>query len=202
MNKYTLYALMCVAILALLALFFYLKTAAPATTATSTPIVATTTSTSPATPKAASVSVKAATQASTHTLPESTNSFKAIFSQSGGHECDYSQVTESGVNNDSVFIANGKMRGEFQATSSAPTIMVYDGTYLYIWTEGETTGTRTSLVSLSQLPVVIPANLSGGGSYGATGVYDTTQDSVNWQCHVWITDPSLLVAPSYVHFTS
>jgi hypothetical protein len=98
-----------------------------------------------------------------------------------------------------IYISNGKMRGEFRSTSgtvSSANLMIYNGGYLYSWVEGTTVGKKTSINSLSDLPAVIPKDLTSGAIYG------TSDNSVGWDCHDWLTDNSVFVIPTYVKFTT
>ena len=127
------------------------------------------------------------------------NTYKSLLTQNGSYKCDYAQVKSAGGQGTSViYIYGGKLRGEFRSPSGdvkAGSLVVYDGHYLYSWTEGKSTGTKTVLTSLSQLPSVIPQDLTSGSIYG------TTYNSVGWNCNYWLTDPKILVPPSYVKFT-
>ena len=132
-----------------------------------------------------------------------TNTFTAIFNQPGAHECEYNQVTGNAQNNYRIYIAGGKMRGEFRTVGQAGTLMVYDGNLLYTWKEGQTTGIKAQLKSLSQLPVAIPTDLTSGSVYnGNSNTANKNDLSVSWDCHPWIVDKTLLTVPSYVHFIS
>lgn len=126
-----------------------------------------------------------------------TTSFKSIFTQTGSYECDYEQVGGQGRASNRIYISGGKMRAEFRTTTgtgTTATLMVYSGGYLYTWTEGKTTGTKTKISALADLPQAIPTDLTSGAIYG------TTADSVGWDCHNWNTDKTLLTVPSYVKF--
>ncbi len=152
--------------------------------------VATTTPTSEPTPVSAPA-VKASGKS------PSANTFKSLLTQTGSYQCDYSQVQSTGQSNNVIYIYGGKLRGEFRTSKNGDTIanlLVYDGRYLYSWQEGSSTGTRTLLTSLSQLPLVIPKDLTSGQIYG------TNYESVGWNCHTWLTNKSLLTPPSYVTF--
>jgi hypothetical protein len=96
-----------------------------------------------------------------------------------------------------IYLSGGKLRAEFRTISgnvTAANLSIYDGHYLYSWKEGQSTGTKTGVTSLSQLPAAIPANLTSGKIYG------NTYESVGWKCHAWIANNSILVPPSYVSF--
>ena len=128
---------------------------------------------------------------------KSASAYLKIFTQPGSHECLYEQVASDARSRNIIRIAGGKMRGEFR-TATGPeqsaNLMVYDGKYLYTWSEGMSTGKKTLLTSLSQLPKTIPTDLTSGASFG------TSLNSVGWDCHAWLTDPAQLVPPPYVTF--
>ena len=137
------------------------------------------------------------TKAPSSPVASSNNTFHSIFTQSGNHECDYDATSATGKSSSKIFIADGKMRGEFRSTMGATpvaSLMIYRNGYLYSWSEGATTGTKTSITSLSDLPTVIPKDLAGGAIYG------TSADNVGWYCHDWLKDTSAFTIPTYVTF--
>lgn len=122
------------------------------------------------------------------------NTFGAIFAQAGSHECKYAYVDGSAQHNNVIYITDGKMRGEFRTVGEVADLMVFDGTYLYAWREGKATGSKTRLSSIADLPKAIPKDLTSAAVFG------TSLINVSWDCHAWIKDAKLLVAPSYVRF--
>lgn len=89
------------------------------------------------------------------------------------------------------------MRGEFRTisgTDSTANLMIYTGGTLYSWKEGATTGRKSSIESMAELPQAIPADLTSGGGFGVS------LDNVSWDCHDWAKDPAMLVVPTYVKF--
>lgn len=124
-------------------------------------------------------------------------SLGGIFAEEGSYQCDYEQVSQQTRSTNVVYISNGKMRGEFRtstAQGSTATMVVYDGSYLYVWTEGKSTGTRTQPKTIADLPGIIPEDVSSGRILG------TSANNVSWNCHAWSTVPSLIEKPSYVSF--
>jgi hypothetical protein len=115
-------------------------------------------------------------------------------SRAGNYECFYDAIDGNVQHNNRLYISGGKMRGEFRSTAGPATMMVYDGSYLYTWQEGQVSGTRSRLTSISQLPGAIPKDLTSGAIYG------TSDENVSWDCHTWIKDAKMLSAPSYVKF--
>jgi hypothetical protein len=192
MNKSLVLVLVVLAVIAFGVWFFTNGPSSPdSSTASSTAQSPTTTSAAPAGGKA--TTAKTATKG----IPNSTT-YKSLLTQTGSYECDYSGVTASGQTSNVIYIYGGKMRGEFRTTSSGNTsanLFVYDGRYMYQWKEGSSEGTRTVLTSLSQLPLIIPRDLTSGSIIG------NSYTSVGWQCHTWLTNKSLLTPPSYVTFS-
>ena len=130
--------------------------------------------------------------------PAASSTFRSIFTQSGNHQCDYSQSNSTGQSTSVIYLADGKMRGEFRSTmsgGSTASLMIYTGGYLYSWKEGATTGKKSSIRALSDLPDVIPQDLTSGAIFG------TASDSVGWNCHSWLKDVKLFTIPSYVTFS-
>ncbi|MCR4281373.1 MAG: hypothetical protein NUV88_03525 [Candidatus Kaiserbacteria bacterium] len=133
----------------------------------------------------------------TAVTPAVSNTFRSIFTQSGNHECLYEQVTSSGKSSSRIYIADGKMRGEFRTisgTTNTASLMIYNGGILYSWKEGATTGRKSTISSMAELPDAIPNDLTSGGGFGVS------LDNVSWDCHDWAKDPAVLVVPTYVKF--
>ncbi len=127
----------------------------------------------------------------------SRQTFRSIFAQTGDYQCVYEQVGTSTRSTNTVDIADGKMRGEFRTVAGDKVVndlMVYDGSYLYTWVEGATTGKRTVLHSIADLPDAIPTDLTSAAIFG------TSQQNVSWDCHPWAKDSSQLMVPTYVTF--
>ena len=157
-----------------------------------------------ATPDTATTSVSTGSTGTTGTTgttgaatPANPSTFHSIFTQSGNHECSYQQVQASGQSSSVVYIADGKMRGEFRTTGSTPSanLMIYTGGVLYAWKEGATTGKKTSITSLADLPQAIPQDLTSGAIFGVSA------DNVSWDCHDWAKDVKLFTLPTYVTFS-
>jgi hypothetical protein len=72
--------------------------------------------------------------------------------------------------------------------------MVYDGSYIYTWTEGMATGQKTTLRAVSDIAKLIPNDTS------LAMILGKSTDGVGWNCHPWIVDASKLTAPSYIAF--
>lgn len=124
-------------------------------------------------------------------------SLGGIFTQKGNYQCDYELVTDQIRSSNVIYYSDGKMRGEFRTTQTnggTSTIFVYDGSYLYTWTEGKTVGKISQPKTISELPGVIPQDITSGKVLG------TGTNNVSYDCHAWSKDASKLVKPSYIKF--
>ncbi len=130
--------------------------------------------------------------------PKSTSTtFKSIFTQDGNSLCEYEQVTPLSQSSDVIYIADGKMRGEFRtkdANKTTVTLMIYTGGYLYTWSEGGTVAKRTQISTIADLPQAIPNDLTSGAVLGGSAF------NVSWDCHAWNKDVNLLKVPSYLTY--
>ncbi len=125
--------------------------------------------------------------------------FRSIFTQTGNHQCSYEQVSATGRASSVVYIADGKMRGEFRTASgntNTASLMIYDGGYLYSWKEGATVGKKTTIRTIADLPEAIPNDLTSGAVFG------TASESVGWDCHDWAKDVKVFTIPTYVKFSA
>lgn len=136
----------------------------------------------------------------TQTVPAAGSStFRSIFTQDGNTQCDYTQTSTGMQGTSVIYIADGKMRGEFRTTTNGivkATLMIYSGGYLYSWKEGATVGTKSSIKTLADLPEVIPSDLTSGAVLG------TGSNNVGWNCHSWAKDVKLFALPTYVTFSA
>lgn len=74
--------------------------------------------------------------------------------------------------------------------------MIYNNGTLYIWQEGKTTGTKTQVSTLAQLPAVIPKDLTSGTSLGS-GI-----NTVGWDCRQWSMKAEFFVPSTAIKFTA
>lgn len=190
MNKNTIIGVIIIVLIALGMWYFYSSKNINATTETATTTVSGSTDATTATGIASNT---------TTAKPAGTSTFRSIFTQSGNHQCSYEQVGTSNRTSSVVYIADGKMRGEFRTMSGNDTVanlMIYDGGYLYSWREGMTVGKKTTIRTVADLPSAIPQDLTSGAILGVS------MDSVGWDCHDWAKDPKIFVIPTYVKFSS
>ena len=127
-----------------------------------------------------------------------------FFSMTGSQKCTF---TNSSTNNGgTVYVSSGKMRGDFQEKNnstgaSEQTHMINDGTYVYIWTDGQNNGYKMSESFIKQeesQPTEAPAN--GSSANQPSQAVDMHQQ-VNTSCGAWTADASMFVPPTNITFT-
>ncbi len=123
------------------------------------------------------------------------NTYHSLITIAGNYECLYVQVTSSSQTTNTLYISDGRLRGEFRTNGMGGNLVVYDGQYLYTWKEGSAVGIRTQPKTIADLPALIPQDMTSATVLGS-GL-----NSAGWDCHPWIRDASILVAPSNVKFT-
>ena len=82
-----------------------------------------------------------APQNQTQQMTTQKKSFFDFFSMAGSQKCTFSDSTNN--SSGTVYVSGGKMRGDFQSSNNGKTNsshMINDGTYVYIWTDGQTNG--------------------------------------------------------------
>src|ERR1700683_114218 len=66
-----------------------------------------------------------------------------FFSMTGSQKCTFSDSTNK--SSGTVYVSGGKMRGDFQSSNNGKTNsshMLNDGTFVYIWSDGQTNGIK------------------------------------------------------------
>ncbi len=112
-------------------------------------------------------------------------------------KCTFSSVNGSDTTSGTVYVAGGKMRGDFtsnvsgQSTSSH---MIVDGTTSYTWMDGQSTGYKMTF------------NPETGATPSATGSQTSQGPDLNqksdYNCSAWTADSSLFTLPADVKFMS
>ncbi len=164
-------------------------TPAPVETATST--VSTTTA-----PQQTTTSQPKKT-VTTPTVPATRKPLLLFLSGTQSTKCSYETVTDAARTSSVLFMSKGVLRGEFRtwnATSASTDFVHYDGSYVYTWKEGTSSGTKRVVATLADLPALIPRDLTGGSVLG------TATNNASWDCHQWIVESAKMTLPTYVSF--
>lgn len=124
-------------------------------------------------------------------------SLKGLLGLGLAQQCTFSDTTEGAMTSGTVYVSNGKMRGDFTSTTGGQTVtshMISDSTNSYIWMDGQSTGLKTTFEAQADgdTPTSSPAAQTGG--------VDVNKD-VNYSCSPWLVDSSKYNLPSGVQFT-
>jgi len=146
----------------------------------------------------------AKTQTQTPQMTTQKKSLFDFFSMTGSLKCTFSDTTKN--SSGTVYVAVGKMRGDFQSTDSSKTKsshMINDGQYVYFWTDGEKTGYKMSLASVKNQAgkaISNAMNNAGGDQSSQQGGPDMKKQS-NYSCGPWSANNTLFSVPTDVTFT-
>ncbi len=125
-------------------------------------------------------------------------SLSDFFAMKGTLKCTFSDKTNSGSG--TVYLGGGKMRGDFQSQANdtaSQTHMVNDGTYVYIWTEGQKNGYKMSLDAVKNEASQV--KVSGTPSIVKPQGMDMSQQS-NYSCAPWVANATMFKVPSDITF--
>jgi outer membrane lipoprotein-sorting protein len=119
-----------------------------------------------------------------------TASMKELVDKGEPVKCTFTQVTSNADSNGTVYIADGKVRGDFETTSAGQNFnsyMISDGSDIYVWSSLTTQGFK--------MPV---SNTPSAGAESQNGVsYD---QKLNYDCDPWNKDVSVFVLPANISF--
>lgn len=128
-----------------------------------------------------------------------TGSAKDLIARGEKLECTFSYDSESADTSGTMFFADGKMRGNFlmETTGQQPVTssIIQDGTNMYSWIDGMTTGTKVALATLED--AAASANLNVNASVDT----ETLDQDYNFSCDSWRPDTTVFTPPSDVTFT-
>ena len=125
-----------------------------------------------------------------------------FFSMGGSQKCTFTNTTNGGG---TIYVSSGKMRGDFQETNNstgktAQTHMINDGTYVYIWTDGQTNGYKMSDAVMKQEESQ-PTQAPSTGSQPQPSQGMDMHQQMNTSCGGWTADASMFTVPTNVTFT-
>jgi len=124
-----------------------------------------------------------------------------FFSMAGSQKCIFSDSNNN--SSGTVYISDGKMRGDFQSQNSGKTEsshMLNDGSYVYMWTDGQSNGYKMSLEIVKQEAAQVTTSPSNGNSQQPSQTVNLQQKS-NYSCGPWSANSSLFTVPANVTFT-
>jgi hypothetical protein len=127
------------------------------------------------------------------TPPASTSgqSLRSLLATSGSQRCTFTDSTAAGNTSGTVYLASGRMRGDFEAMTGNITLeshMMSDGEDIYVWSSAmPNQGLKMSLASVS-------------GTDNQSGV--SLDEKLNYECAAWTTDQSVFKLPSGITFSA
>ena len=127
-------------------------------------------------------------QTATSSEASAQKSLKDLIGLGQSQECTFSM---SEGNSGTVYIASGKMRGDFTTTSEGQTTishMLVDGNTSYLWMEGQDMGYKFSVDTSAQE--------QGETSQGSVDL----DQKADYSCKAWRADSSVLALPEGVEF--
>lgn len=119
-----------------------------------------------------------------------TASIKSLMQKGGSQQCTFSTVADGSKSDGTIYLAGGKMRGDFDVITENVTVMshtIFDGTTSYIWTHDAGEGLKMN---------VDPADIE---SY-ADNQPISADKNLEFECKSWNEDSSKFVPPSDVKF--
>lgn len=119
-------------------------------------------------------------------------SLRQLLAAGEPQKCTFTDSTDVADTSGTVFVANGKMKGEFDAVTkidggTQKAYMVVDGETVYSWTSVYPQGVKTNISS----------SVSGDSSQKSAVDYDK---KVDYHCEPWTPDMSVFELPSTVTF--
>jgi hypothetical protein len=122
-------------------------------------------------------------------------SLKDLLATHSNQKCTFSESTANTSSQGTVYIASGKMRGDFSSTVSGKTNvshMVSDSQNMNVWVDGQTQGFKMSLKATSNNSM--NSNMNSHQSVNPDTKY-------NYSCSSWVADNSMFTLPANITFT-
>lgn len=126
-------------------------------------------------------------------------SLKSLLGMSGTKKCTFMSTDNATVQGNTylgvvgtVYVDNGKMRGEFSGflnNARVSSYMITDSTTSYVWVDGQTTGYKMSLEKLT----------AADSAAKQRGI--DPNKNFDFSCSNWSGDGSLFTTPTNVQFT-
>jgi hypothetical protein len=121
-----------------------------------------------------------------------------FFSMTGSQKCTFSD--KSNNSSGTLYVDNGKMRGNFQSVNNGKqmkTHMINDGTYVYMWIDGQKDGYKMSTATVKKEA----AQISVAPNEQAPTEAVNMNQQVNYSCGPWSVDTSVFTLPAGITFT-
>lgn len=130
-------------------------------------------------------SVPATTEETRETATSSPTTLSALLASGVSQQCTFTDSSSVGDTSGTVYVASGKIRGDFTAVSAGKamkTHMISDGTTAYTWVEGMSTGYKA------------PLSFKQQADEAQAPALDATK-SLNYSCGPWTADQEMFALP-------
>jgi hypothetical protein len=127
-----------------------------------------------------------------------------FFSMTGSQKCTFSD--KSNNSSGTLYIGDSKMRGDLQTADNgktATTHMINDGSYVYIWTDGQKDGYKMSTATIKKEAAQVsmsPESNAPSEAQPSSGPVNMNQKA-DYSCGPWSVDSSMFAVPQNVTFT-
>jgi hypothetical protein len=118
--------------------------------------------------------------------PQAPTSLRDLIAQGISQSCTYSTDKSNGM----IYLAGGKIRGDFNVGTSVSHMIIMDSTN-YLWTEGSKTGIKMAF-DQNATPAPVTSNTP-------TNSFDANALN-NYKCSPWVADNTMFTLPAGVSF--
>ncbi|MEY4731605.1 MAG: hypothetical protein RL681_551 [Candidatus Parcubacteria bacterium] len=120
-------------------------------------------------------------------------SMKDLLGLGGAQRCTFTNKVENSESSGVVYVANGKMRGDFTSLSAGQTVkshMIVDGETSYVWSDAMPQGMKMSFANIG-------ASATGQNANQSVDV----NKKVDYSCGAWTVDVHMFALPDGVTFS-
>lgn len=132
-----------------------------------------------------------ATTTSEENAQSSSGTLASLAARSGSWKCDVSSSDANSQSSGTVYVSNGKIRGDFTSQTQAGEVtshMVSDGSYVYVWSSASgSQGFKTAVVN----------NPDTSSAQNEQNPYNS---NYSYSCSAWSADTSEFDLPSGITF--
>jgi hypothetical protein len=118
---------------------------------------------------------------------------KSLLTAGKSQKCTYSANQDNASMNGTLYVADGKMRGDFVSGIEEEKVnghMIVNGEYSYVWTDKSDKGMKMKFNLEDQAKAVAEAN---------SQALNLNQE-YNYDCQGWARDPSVFTPPANISF--
>ena len=124
--------------------------------------------------------------------PGASMSMKELLGLGGAQRCTFTNTVENSESSGVVYVAGGKMRGDFTSVAAGQTIqshMIVDGETSYVWSDAAPQGMKISF-----------ADMNAQRGENTNQSFDVNE-KVGYSCGAWTVDAGMFALPAGVEFS-